>query len=497
MSCNHRFVRFGLLPCAVLGLVACGASGSSRSSSEGDGGANAASGAASSSGGTSASAGANSGGANAGAAGSPSSGAGASGGNGGEAGDSGAGGQNAACGGSGGSAGSGTRPVGDDETACGMSDRGVGTEGRPRACVSTPECTALTVQGSYSPFGTAPSFTPGDITEIELPIAPIVNAAGIAALAFDPNNTAILYVGVEQLNGVSADNGLWKSVDGGTTFTQLGTGEDSELYDCKTGYLDLPIHVAVDPLDATHLYATSGVRGAHNGFWVSWDSGETWMRAYDGDLTAMSVDPCDFCHVIVGSHTQDPIGVLETYDGGANWTVHPPTFGGWSGGTYGLSMLYDPKSCQGDGKTWLVHNGDMWRTSDAGDNWSKVSDADGVHGSTEIYYAKDGTLYSGAFGFPMRSTDNGLTWTETSDGLNSGVYYGVTGDGEHMYVMPDGYPPSLPLMVSDESDGSSWQAYPPDSAIMEHGMNFPRFDAASGILYFLNVKAQALKVTDF
>ena len=118
-------------------------------------------------------------------------------------------------------------------------------------------------------------------------------------------------------------------------------------------------------------------------------------------MTTLVVDPTDFGHVLVGSHAFYNVGVLESKDAGTTWILHPPPDSSWPGGSYGLSMLYNPELGIGDSDTWLVHHVGFWLTKNAGATWTQVSSAiNGVHGSTEVYYSKTGILYSG--------TGNGL-----------------------------------------------------------------------------------------
>ena len=401
------------------------------------------------------------------------------------------GGSGAATGGSSGMGGSGSG--GTSVTAphapgaCGSTDRSNNFEARARACVPSGECMALKPpQAKYEPSGEAPELPVGKLVDIGPKPAELESGAGNAlTMAFDPENTAILYLGYEAKIGGSPYNGLWKSTDGGSTWKLLGTS-DADFFDCNSNYLDLPVNIAVDPHDSQHLYVTEGVRGASNGFWVSWDGGESWIRAYSDDLTAMAVDPCDFCHVLVGSHGTYPVGVLETKDGGHSFTQHEAP-SGWEGGSYGVSFAYDPKSKQGDASTWLVHNSKMRRTTDAGATWTDVSDIGGIHGSTTTYFAADGTLYSGSGAGPLRSSDNGMTWTKSGDGLSSGgVTYGIIGDGSALYAMVDNAPPPQPLMTSPEDDGQSWAPYGSGDLDAPRGMMQPHFDAVTNILYFVN-----------
>ncbi|HEX2671168.1 MAG TPA: hypothetical protein VHM25_09875 [Polyangiaceae bacterium] len=382
-------------------------------------------------------------------------------------------------------------------SGCGSTARANNFEGRPRACVPTGQCNAtMPSKATYKPTATPPNLPIGTLVDIGPPVGALPEGGAYAlAMTFDPTNTATLYVGFEFMNGGSSKNGLWKSTDGGSSWKLLGSGKDEDVYDCTSNYLDMPIRIEVDPNDSNHLYVTEGVRGAGNGFWVSWDGGDTWTRAFSGDLTAMDVDPCDFCHVIVGSHDTDPIGVLETTDGGASFTKHPPP-AGWEGGSYGVSFLYDPKTKQGDSKTWLVHNSHFWRTSDAGATWTSVSDIGGIHGFTTLYYASNGALFSGASYAPAVSTDNGLTWKQAGQGLsNSAVYYGLIGDGTNLYSMPDNSPPPQPMMMATESGTPNWLTYGDGKQTAKRGMQHPHYDAVSGILYFVNnVTLMAVKL---
>ena len=370
---------------------------------------------------------------------------------------------------------------------CGSTDRSNRFEGRPAACVPSNECTALKPSmAKYEPSGKAPDLPVGKLVDIGPKPGELQSGAGNAlTMTFDPQNTAILYVGYERQIGGSPSNGLWKSTDGGSTWKLMGMS-DPDPYDCRSNYLDLPVNIAVDPNDSRHIYVTEGVRGAGNGFWVTWDGGESWIRAYSEDLTALAVDPCDFCHVLVGSHGTSPVGILESKDGGYSFTRHEAP-SGWEGGSYGVNFAYDPKSKQGDSNTWLVHNSKMRRTADAGATWADVADIGGIHGFTSTYFASDGTLYSGSGTGPIRSSDNGKTWMRSGDGLSpGGVTYGIIGDGSALYAMVDNAPPPQPLMTSPEDDGQNWAPYGSGDLAAPRGMQQPHFDAVSNILYFVN-----------
>jgi hypothetical protein len=352
--------------------------------------------------------------------------------------------------------------------------------------------------------GTPPALVPGVWTNITPPAPGLSSTYGTAEIEIDPNNHAVLYAAVDQ-------NGLWKSTNYGSTWVQLGKPPAvaaSPANNYTTPYLDSPIEVRIDPNDSTHLIATQGVRGTALGFWVSHNSGATWTMptgfytfaaTTTEDVTQMAVDPSNFNHILVGSHSAWPglhnAGIMETTDGGNTWVAHPP-LSSWSSGSLALNFLYDIPSGQGNSNTWLV--GDwvsdgMWRTTDGGKTFTQVTSYTAAHGGGSIWYASDGTIYAGSTPFPVYSKDNGLTWAQVhSTGLAYSYYYSVVGDGNTLYTMPSspiigGYLTG-PFLVTSESTGttSAWSAYQGSTQTFNNGPFVMRYDPTNGLMYSAN-----------
>jgi hypothetical protein len=119
----------------------------------------------------------------------------------------------------------------------------------------------------------------------------------------------------------------------------------------------------------------------------------------------------------------------------------------------------------------------MWRTTDGGDTWTKVSDNGIQHGGGNVYYGPGGVLVASGADHNMRSTDNGGTWTTVGDG---GGYNAVGGDGKSIYTAKCFGP--TPFVVS--SDGVTWRNYSAQSFSM--GTFDMAYDATNGILYSSN-----------
>lgn len=250
--------------------------------------------------------------------------------------------------------------------------------------------------------------------------------------------------------GCCDQRGLWRSEDYMNTWVRLGTPPPEWVYPLRTtGYLDSPLRVFANPADGTHLIATQGVRGATQGFWVSRDRGVTWawpqgfIDVQDdatNDVTTLVIDPTDFNHILIGSHSgwgpggATTAGIMRTTDGGETMTLIPaePT---WPGGSLALAFLYDPATSQGNSSTWLVAtDGDgLHRTTDAGANWDKVSSLEVLHGGGEFNYMPNGDIYGGGDPYPLKSSDNGENWTQVTQ-VPSAYYYTVKSNGSRMYT---------------------------------------------------------------
>jgi hypothetical protein len=348
-----------------------------------------------------------------------------------------------------------------------------------------------------------PNLTPGVWTNIGT--ASTFNLSGTFGTPFievDQSHPDTLYVCADQ-------RGLWRSYNAGETWTRVGTPPTGSCdYKDTVHYLDSPIRVEVDPNNPLRLYATQGVRGCTQGFWLTTDGGSTWIRSKANrdacvlakaeamDNTGMDVDPSDFNHVLIAFHyywNGGASGIFESKDGGISWIVHNPP-SGMCCASKGVSFLYNPQKGIGNANTWLVSDDatDYWRTTDAGVTWSCVSTLDPPHGGiANVYYSKTGVLYAGCTGTLIRSTDNGATWASIPNTGLSGWDYGCMGDGNLLYAHSAttgdlGYQSAY--RVSKEEDGLTWSDYKvgPTAQTLSTGPFIMAFDKTNRIMYSAN-----------
>ena len=341
------------------------------------------------------------------------------------------------------------------------------------------------------------SFVPGVWTQVSSAIPEVATTFGTNWVAMDPSNPGTWYTNVDT-------RGTWKTTDFGATWNRLGTPGEYD-FSGTTDYIDNAQRVLVDSNDPMHMYATQGVAGSTLGFWVTVDGGANWnvpagFAAIAGsttnDVTTMVVDPTDFNHVLIGSHSpwaggSVVAGVLETTDGGLTFTAHAAPES-WPSGSHGIAFLYDPASQQGNSSTWLVTtDGDgFWRTTDAGETWTQVASGAGfraVHHGSDFHYDSTGRLWAGSQPFPVYSDDNGVTWSQSTTGLTSATYYSVIDDGENLYTQVantgnNATGSELPYMTSPTASPGTWVAHNGGAQTFVDGPFNMLFDAVSDLI---------------
>ena len=148
------------------------------------------------------------------------------------------------------------------------------------------------------------------------PIGPALTSGRISDFAVEPGNRKVYYVAV-------ASGGVWKTVNGGTTWTPIFDGEGSYSIGVVT----------LDPTNPSTVWVGTGENnsqrsvGYGDGVYKSVDGGGSWRRMgleSSEHIGGILVDPRDGDTVWVAS--QGPLwgpggdrGLFKTTDGGESW----------------------------------------------------------------------------------------------------------------------------------------------------------------------------------
>lgn len=209
--------------------------------------------------------------------------------------------------------------------------------------------------------------------------------ASIGAIAVAPSDPNIIYVGTGEADPrseISYGDGMYKSIDGGKTWTHIGLDKSMHI-----GY------IIVDPHDPDRLfvavlgniYAASSERGVYR----SSDGGKSWQKVLFKNDDVGAID------LAFDPHNAQVIYAALWQTRRPPWSVYPPSKGAGSG-------LY--KSTDG-GKTWTHLTGGL-----PSDGVGRIGMAVAPTNPNRVYAivdARRGGLY--------RSDDAGATWKLMDD----------------------------------------------------------------------------------
>jgi PKD repeat protein len=255
-------------------------------------------------------------------------------------------------------------------------------------------------------MGPMPLSMPGTWTPLGPSGAPSNGGAGrINFVRFDPVNTSIVYVG-------SPAGGLWKSINGGTSWTT--TTDALSVIGCSD--------LAIDPTNSNILYLATGDRDAADTYsigilkstdgGVTWNTtGLTWTVNQGRTISKLLIHPTNPSILIAGTSN----GIYRSTNGGANWT-QVATAGGI------MDLEYKP----GDPNTVYASSTRFYKSVDGGVTFTQVTT--GLPANTSVnrlaiavsaanpayvYILAGSQSNSGYYGV-YRSTDSGATFTTRS-----------------------------------------------------------------------------------
>ncbi|MEM7688937.1 MAG: glycosyl hydrolase [Pseudomonadota bacterium] len=252
-------------------------------------------------------------------------------------------------------------------------------------------------------------------------------AVGVVEIA--PSDDKTIWVGTGENNAqrsVANGDGVYKSTDGGKSWTNMGLKQSGHIG-----------QIWINPENADHvLVAAQGPlwsAGGDRGLYKTTDGGATWKRVLEIDehtgINEFVVHPDDPDQIVASSYQRrrhvwtlinggPGSGIHRSSDGGENWSKVGAGLPGDEMGRIGLAMApSDPDMVYAIVEGQPDQQG-VYRTSDFGQSWTKRS---GHMTTSPQYYneiivdPKDPEVLYSLDTFSTRSTDGGKTFAPLSN----------------------------------------------------------------------------------
>lgn len=289
---------------------------------------------------------------------------------------------------------------------------------------------------------------------------------GVSSIVVDYINPDVIYIGTGDRDaGDAAGHGVYKSIDGGVTFSESNTNmgsatvgriiqspDDSDLLLAATSY---GIYKSTDaaatwsrtqtgnfkeiifkPESSNVVYASASGK-----FYKSTDTGDSWINITNGIPNAsrgvIDVSAANPNYVYFFTTTSSEYkGTYLSVDNGETFILqsNTPNVMGWncSGGSGGQAW-YDLDIAVDQYNENVIYAGGIncWKSSDAGQTWTMVSNqvgdcgADAVHADLHVleWNPLNDKLYVGNDGGIWWTDNDGGIWNRITDGLAIGQQY--------------------------------------------------------------------------
>ncbi|MBL8141302.1 MAG: glycosyl hydrolase, partial [Acidobacteria bacterium] len=279
----------------------------------------------------------------------------------------------------------------------------------------------------------------------------------ISRIRVHPTNPDVLYVAAQgAAYGPSKDRGIYRSADGGKTWTQLLYVNDT------TG----PSELAMDPSNPRILYAAmwdhlrqpwevrSG--GPGSALYKSTDEGATWSKIVSGlpaTVGKMGIDVSatpDRLYAVVEANPGG--GVYRSDDAGKSWRLMSEQWALHTRSWYYMKIVADPKNPD---VVWVL-NAPLSRSIDGGRTFTNVPVPHGDNHSLWINPDAPDTLIEGNDGGANVSFNGGASWS-TQDNQPTAQFYRVNADNRFPYRLYGGQQDNTSVAIASAGAGGITQ----------------------------------------
>ncbi len=311
----------------------------------------------------------------------------------------------------------------------------------------------------------------------------VFDRVSVSRIVIDPTNSNILYVATaDGVNSASASRGIWKSTDGGSSWTNTTAAVSTSV-----SFSDLAIH----PTNPQILYAATGSASGStiNGVYKSTNGGSAWTVAGDfptGDISNGRITiaiartaPQIVYATVMNAATGALYRMMKSIDSGAHWfqLANVPNFVATQG-AYDTALVVDPANANIVYAAGAAGANSIIRSSNGGNSWTDISTgaSETPHGGHHaLAFDAAGKLLEGNDGGIWRldnSTPDSIQWTSLNGtGLAITPFNGIATNPTDPNIAFGGTQGNGTLKFSDSK---LW------STIRDGDTGFVRVDPANG-----------------
>ena len=262
----------------------------------------------------------------------------------------------------------------------------------------------------------------------------------ISAVRIHPANPDVVYVAAQgdRWKGMS-ERGIYRTTDGGATWSLVLAGVNA-----TSGASDLSmdpsnpriLYAAFWDHQRTPWYVRSG--GAGSGLWKSVDGGTTWTRLTQGLPTLMgkigvAVSPANPDRVYAIVEAEPNGGLYRSDDAGKSWRKMSGDRLIQTRSWYYMNVTADPQNAD---VVWVM-NAPVMRSIDGGATFTTVSATHGDNHQLWINPTNPSYLINANDGGASISQDGGRSWS-AQDNQPTAQFYHVTVDDDFPYKLYSG-----------------------------------------------------------
>jgi len=327
----------------------------------------------------------------------------------------------------------------------------------------------------------------------------------IARIVINPKDPNIVYVAAQgALYSKSKERGIYKSVDGGTTWKNV-------LYvDEKTGCAE----ISMDMNNPSILYAAMWEHGRlpwkvisggpGSGLYKSTDAGEHWEKMKEGlpkEMGKMSIAVCrsnseKIYALIESDFEKEAGGLYMSEDAGKSWSQvsddHHLIQRAW----YYIELFTDPLN----ENTLYVMSASAFRSIDGGKTWEDISNTHGDYHNLWINPMNSNNMIISDDGGSAITINQGKTWSSQNN-QPTAQFYRINVDNQFPYNIYGGQQDNSSVKIASREPGgggisnTGWTySAGGESAFLAFDPDDPQFvlgGSYQGTIEVLNTKAKA------